>query len=81
MIVSLFCLLLAASFGCQVYVALSHNVGWNGVVTMQKRLGNSVDSYYVSTLFIYSVVSFLGIPISFLAGWVHNRRRKMKQGL
>ncbi len=81
MIVSLFCLLLAASFGCQVYVALSHNIGWNGVVTMRNRGGNSVNYYYVSTLFIYSVVSFLGVPTSFLAGWVHNRRTKMKQEL
>ena len=78
LIVSLFCLLLAASFGCQVYVALSHNIGWNGVVTMQKRGGNSVSYYYVSTLFIYGVVSFLGIPASFLAGWFCNRRMKVK---
>lgn len=79
-LVSSLCLLLAIVFGWHVHVALSHNVGWDGVVTMQKRGGNNVDYYYVSTLFIYSVASFLGVPISFLAGWIHNRRAKMKQG-
>ena len=59
-------------------LTLSHNVGWDGVVTMQMRKSNSVDYYYVSTLFIYSVVSLLGIPASFLAGWTYNRRVKMK---